>query len=244
MRVLAASLLTAALGLVAVPAAAQAQVPVSSAPVMIDGALLTIASDGETKLAPDLATINIGVVTQGATAEAALSANTAKMNAVVAAIKRAGVADRDIQTSNLSVNPQYTYGENVPPKLNGYEANNQVTVKVRVLTNVGKVVDSVVNVGGNQVNGISFGLDDDTKAMDAARTAAVKKARARAELYASAAGLKVDRIVSISEGAMATPPYPMPMMAQARMVGNGAPPPVAPGELTVTANVTVSFLLK
>lgn len=242
MRVLAASLLTLALGLSAAPPAAQAQVPVSAAPVMIDGALLTITADGETKIAPDLATINIGVVTQGATAEAALSANTAKMNAVVAAIKRGGVADRDIQTSNLSVNPQYTYGENVPPKLNGYEANNQVTVKVRALNNVGKVVDSVVGVGGNQVNGISFGLDDDTKAMDLSRAAAVKSARARAELYATAAGLKVDRIVSISEGGASPPVYPM--MAQARMVGNGAPPPVAPGELTVTANVTVSFLLK
>jgi uncharacterized protein YggE len=244
MRVLAASLLTLALGLAAVPPNASAQVPVSASPVMLDGALLTVTADGETKLAPDLATINIGVVTQGASAEAALSANTTKMNAVVAAIKRAGVADRDIQTSNLSVNPQYTYGENVPPKLNGYEANNQVTVKVRNLKNVGKVVDSVVGVGGNQVNGISFGLDDDSKAMDSARTAAVKSARARAELYAAAAGLKVDRIVAINEGGAAAPPYPI-MMAQARMAGGAnAAPPVSPGELTVTANVSVSFLLK
>jgi uncharacterized protein len=243
MRVLAASLLTLALGLAAVPPNASAQVPVSAAPVMIDGALLTVTADGETKLAPDLATINIGVVTQGASAEAALSANTTKMNAVVAAIKRAGVADRDIQTSNLSVNPQYTYGENVPPKLNGYEANNQVTVKVRNLKNVGKVVDSVVGVGGNQVNGISFGLDDDSKAMDAARTAAVKSARARAELYAAAAGLKVDRIIAISEGGGASPPYPILMARMAGGAANAAPP-VSPGELTVTANVSVSFLLK
>jgi uncharacterized protein YggE len=205
--------------------------------------LLTINAQGETRIAPDLATITIGVVTQGGTADAALGQNTTKMNAVVAAIKRAGVADRDVQTSNLSVNPQYQYGQNEPPKLTGYEATNNVTVKVRDLKNVGKVVDGVVAVGSNQINGISFGLDDDSKAMDAARTDAMKKARARADLYATATGLKVNRIVSISEGGGSGPVYPMPMM-RAQMAGAAGPPPVAPGELNVSVDVNVVYLLK
>jgi uncharacterized protein YggE len=207
-----------------------------------DGALLTVTADGETKVVPDMATINVGVVTQAPTADAAVADNSRKMNAVMAALKKAGVADKDIQTANLSVNPQYRYGQNEPPKLTGYEAQNNVTVKVRNLKNVGKAVDAVVAVGSNQINGISFGVEDDAKAMDAARVAAMKKARARAELYADAANLKVQRIVSIVEGGAAAPIYPVAMMRAEAAAA--PPPPVAPGELTLTASVTVTFALK
>ncbi len=239
--VLAAALLaTVALS---TASAASAQAPARPA-AMFDGAMLTVVAEGRTKIAPDIATINVGVVTQGATAEAAVSANTAQMNKVMAALKRSGIADRDIQTSNLSVNPQYQYGENQPPKLNGHQASNNVTVKVRNLKNVGKAVDAVVTDGSNQVNGISFGLDDDTKALDSARMDAVKKARARAEIYAAAAGLKVERILSISEGGAAAAPYPMPVaMARASNMAGGAPP-VAAGELDIAIDVTVTFSLK
>ena len=244
MRALVPAVLAAALGAAVVaPAQTASAQTLTATPQLLDGALLTVNAQGRTKIAPDIATINIGVVTQGSTADAAVAANTAKMNAVIAAIKRNGVADRDIQTSNLSVNPQYQYGQNEPPKVTGYEANNTVTVKVRNLANVGKVVDSVVGVGSNQINGISFGLDDDTKAMDAARADAVKIARARAQIYATAAGLSINRIVSISEGGGAQPPiYPMPVaMARAEMK---SAPPVAPGELEITSDVTITFLLK
>lgn len=234
----------AAASVLGAPVVAQAQMAPATQPQLLDGALLTINAQGETKIAPDLATISIGVVTQGSTADAALAQNTTKMNAVIAAIKRAGVADRDVQTSNLSVNPQYQYGQNEPPKLTGYDATNNVTVKVRDLKNVGKVVDGVVTVGSNQVNGITFGLDDDSKALDAARTNAMQKARARADLYATAAGLKVNRIVSISEGGGSGPIYPMPMMARAQMANAAGPPPVAPGELNLTIDVSVVYLLK
>lgn len=235
----------AALALIGFAASAQAQAPMPARPaMMIDGALLTVVAEGRTKIAPDIATINVGVVTEGATADAAVAANTAQMNKVMAALKRTGIADRDIQTSNLSVNPQYQYGENQPPKLNGYQANNNVTVKVRNLKNVGKAVDAVVTDGSNQVSGVSFGLDDDTKAMDAARTDAVKKARARAEIYAAAAGLKVERIVSISEAGGSPPiPYPMPV-AMARAGKADSAPPVSAGELDITIDVTVTFTLK
>jgi hypothetical protein len=229
--------------LASAPANAQAPMPARPA-MMMEGALLTVVAEGRTKIAPDIATINVGVVTEAPTADAAVAKNTAQMNKVMAALKRVGIADKDIQTSNLSVNPQYQYGENQPPKLNGYQANNNVTVKVRNLKNVGKAVDSVVTDGSNQVSGISFGLDDDTKAMDLARTDAVKKARARAEIYAAAAGLKVDRILSISE-AGASPPvaYPMPI-AMARAAKADGAPPVSGGELDIAIDVTVTFTLK
>jgi uncharacterized protein YggE len=238
-HVLGAAAAAAVLG---APVMAQAQMAPATQPQLLDGTLLTISAQGETNIAPDLATITIGVVTQGGNAQAALSANATKMNAVVAAIKGAGVADKDVQTSNLSVNPQYQYTDGQPPRLTRYEARNNVTVKVRDLKNVGKVVDSVVAVGSNEVNGISFGLDDDAKAMDQARTDAMKKARARADLYAAAAGLKVNRIVSISEGGGAGPVYPV-MVTAARMAAN-APTPVAPGELSIASDVTVVYLLK
>jgi uncharacterized protein YggE len=246
MRALVPVMMAAALlGVEAQPAAAQMTAPMgASGAMMAEGAMLTVNAEGKTKIAPDIATINIGVVTQGATADAAVSANTAKMNAVLAAIKKQGVADKDIQTSNLSVNPQYQYNQGEQPKVTGYEANNSVTVKVRDLKKVGKAVDAVVAVGSNQVNGISFGLDDDTKALDAARVDAVKNARARAEIYAAAAGLKVQRIVAISEGGSYAPPYPVPMVAMARAEKMDSAPPVAPGELNLTANVSITFLLK
>lgn len=232
-----------ALALIGLPAPANAQAPGRPA-MMMEGALLTVVAEGHTKIAPDIATINVGVVTEAPTADAAVAKNTAQMSKVMAALKRVGIADKDIQTSNLSVNPQYQYGENQPPKLNGYQANNNVTVKVRNLKNIGKAVDAVVTDGSNQVSGVSFGLDDDTKAMDLARTDAVKKARARAEIYAAAAGLKVERILSISEAGASTPiPYAMPV-AMARAGGGGAPPPVSPGELDIAINVTVTFTLK
>jgi hypothetical protein len=243
MRAFVPALFVAALGMAAIAPAEAQVVSATSAPALLDGALLTVNAEGKTAIAPDLATINIGVVTQGATADAAVSQNTAKMNAVMAALKKTGIADKDIQTSNLSVNPQYQYNQNEAPKLTGYEANNQVTVKVRNLKNVGKAVDAVVGVGSNQVNGISFGLEDDTKALDIARADAVKKARARAQIYANAAGMKLDRILSISEGGAAAAPYPMPVaMARADMAKSA--PPVSPGELDLTADVSVTFLLK
>jgi len=246
MRALVPVMMAAALlGVEAQPAAAQMAAPMGAPGAMMpEGAMLTVNADGKTKIAPDVATINIGVVTQGATADAAVAANTAKMNAAMAALKKQGIADKDIQTSNLSVNPQYQYNQGEQPKVTGYEANNTVTVKVRDLKKVGKAVDAVVAVGSNQINGISFGLDDDTKALDAARADAVKNGRARAEIYAAAAGLKVQRIVAITEGGAYAPPMPMPMVAMARAEKMDAAPPVSPGELNLTASVSITFLLK
>ena len=204
------------------------------------GTALTVSAEARTSEKPDIATVTAGVVNEAPSAEAALAENARRMTAVLAAIKRAGIADRDVQTSQLSINPQTVYAENVPPRVTGYQATNTVTVRVRNMANVGKTVDALVGQGGNQLNGIAFGLNDPDSALDRARADAFRKARARAEIYAQAAGMRVKRIVAISEGGSVEPPRPMPMMARAAMVST----PVAPGEVDLSANVTVMFELE
>lgn len=229
------------------PAMAQA---VSSAPVVAPGnAMLTVSADGRSTRTPDLAVFSAGVTTQAKTASAALTQNAEQMNAVIAALKASGIAERDIQTSNLSVNPVYGQPRadangNVSgdPVIIGYQATNQVEVKQRKIGNYGKTIDTLVNAGANQVSGPSFQLDNPDVASDEARVEAMKKARARADLYARAAGLSVKRILTISEsGGYA--PQPMVMFARADAMVAKAPSPVAAGEVQVGANVTVTFEL-
>ncbi len=229
------------------PAMAQA---VSPTPVVAPGnAVLTLSADGRSSRTPDLAVFSAGVTTQAKTAAAALSENADRMNAVIAALKASGIAERDIQTSNLSVNPVYGQPRadangNVSgdPVIIGYQATNQVEVKQRKIGNYGKTIDTLVNAGANQVSGPSFQLDNPDVASDEARLEAMKKARARAELYAKAAGLTVKRILTISEsGGYA--PQPMVMYARADAMMAKAPSPVAAGEVQVGANVTVTFEL-
>jgi hypothetical protein len=229
------------------PAAAQA---VSSGPVVsVGNAVLTISADGRSIRAPDLAVFNAGVTTQAKTAAAALSENAERMNAVIASLKASGIADRDIQTSNLSVNPVYgqpradEHGNiSGEPVIMGYQATNQVEVRQRKIGNYGKTIDTLVSAGANQVSGPSFQLDNPDAASDEARIDAMKKARARAELYAKAAGLSVRRILTISENGGYTPQPPL-MYARAEAMMAKAPSPVSAGELQISANVTVTFEL-
>lgn len=225
----------------AAPAAAQ-QHEMGARHAMLEGTALTVTSEARASAKPDLATVSAGVVTEGPTAEAALAANAQRMTAVMAALRRAGVAERDIQTSQLSVQPQMVYAENVPPRISGYQATSTVNVEVRAMNNVGKVVDAVVAQGSNQLQGVSFGLDDPDAALNGARTEALRRARARADLYASAANMRVYKIVAIAEGSDVRPPMPMPVMAMAR--AEGVSTPVAPGEVDLTATVTVTFELR
>lgn len=224
---------------------------VSSTPAVAAGnTLLSVSADGRSTRTPDLAMFSAGVTTQGKTAAEALTANSTDMNKVIAALKKAGIADKDIQTSNLSINPVYgqpTFGPNGvvihEPKIVGYQAINQVNVKQRDLRNFGKVLDALVAAGANQVNGPNFMVENADAALDEARVAAMKKARARADLYAKAAGLRVARILSISEGGGYVPPMPV-MYAKAEMAaGNADPTPVAPGQVESQVSVSVMFEL-
>ncbi|MBI1252193.1 MAG: DUF541 domain-containing protein [Alphaproteobacteria bacterium] len=211
----------------------------------MEGTMLTISAQGRVVSRPDLATMQIGVVAQGDTASAALQANARQMSQTVAALRRAGVAERDIQTAQVSVNPQYAYQEGESPRITGYEANNMVTAKVRNLDALGRTMDAAVAAGGNRLQGVSFSLDDPDPVLDQARQDAMRKARARAQLYAQAAGLSVQRIIAISEGGGAMPMPPMPMaMARMEMADAAAVTPTAPGEIETTIAVTVMFELR
>ena len=238
MRMMTATLVAAA---AAVPTMAIAQQ--MPAAILTDGTLLDVTAEGRTTRQPDLATIDAGVVTQGASAAEALSANAARMERVLSALKRAGVADRDVRTATISLQPQYRYGENVPPVITGYQASNRVSVRFRDVGRSGTILDALVREGANQIDGPTLGLANADAAMDEARTDAVARARARAELYAKAAGLRVDRIVSIAEAGSGFPAPPMPVAMMARM--DAAPKTqIAAGEQDVTATVNVRFLLK
>jgi len=209
----------------------------------IAGTRLDITAEGAVNRTPDLALVSAGVVTQAPSANTAMRDNAARMAATIAALKRAGVADRDIQTAAISLNPQYRYADNKPPEITGYQASNQVSVRFRDIKKAGSILDALVAEGANQINGPSFLVEKQEAALDEARLAAIKIARARADLYAQAAGLHVKRIISISEGqGYAPPPPPMPL-AMARME-KAADTAIEPGEQKLSVNVSVSFELE
>ncbi len=223
--------------LMAAAPAAMAQSAPGSADSLFKATTLNLAAHGETRLAPDMATITLGIQVDAPTAQAAMTQNAAGMNKVFAALKKAGISERDIQTSGLNLNAQYAYEQNAPPRLTGYQASNQVTIRVMELSRLGGAIDAVVGAGANQIQGVGFGLKDPAAAENLAREEAVKALVAKAELYARATGYKVARLVSLSEGGGYTPAPPMPMMAMARMEKDTSTP-VAGGELSVRVDVT------
>jgi uncharacterized protein YggE len=206
---------------------------------------LTLSVEGRATRTPDIAEVSGGVVTSAPTAAAAMAENASKMNAVVNAIRKAGVADRDIQTTGLNISPQYRYENNQPPVLTGYQATNTVNLRIRKITDTGKLLDTLIGVGANQINGPNFKVDDSESALDEARQAAVKTAQERAALYAKATGMSVRRIVTLSESGGFDPgPRPMMMKAMAMDSAPAAAPPVAPGEVSLNINLTVVFELE
>jgi hypothetical protein len=208
------------------------------------GTLLSIAASAEASRAPDIATLSTGVVTQSLEANTAMRQNAVQMDKVMTALRAAGIAERDIQTSGINLNPQYKYADNLPPKIVGYQASNTVNVKVRQLDKLGKVLDTLVAQGANQINGPSFGIDKPDAAYTEARIAAVKKAQAQAQTYAETLGLRVLRIISINEG-VSSQPQPMPVL---RMMAVAAAPmekdtAVAAGESAVSVSLEMVFEL-
>lgn len=248
----------------AVPTLATAQ-PAPPVVVAPDNTVLTVSAEGRSLRQPDLAVFTAGVTTQGQTAAGALGENSRAMERVIAALRRAGIAERDIQTSNLSISPIYTDPDRdammaarasgepftpLPPeqrvrRIIGYQASNTVSVRQRDVENFGRVIDTLAGAGANQINGPSFQLDDNRAALDEARIDAMRNAKARAELYARATGLSVQRILSISEtgGYYGSPPVAFARMASADAAAPPPPAPVQPGELQLTANVVVLYEL-
>ena len=208
-----------------------------------NGTLLSITASAESSRIPDIALISTGVLTQSSEANTAMRDNAEQMNKVMAALRSAGIAARDIQTSGINLSPQYKYAENSPPQVIGYQANNTVNVKVRNLERLGTVLDALVAQGANQINGPSFSIDQPEAAFDEARVAAIKKAQAQAKLYADTLGMRVLRIVRISEGSTIQPmPRPMYRMNE-MMLAKAADTAVSAGESSVSVSVDMVFEL-
>lgn len=246
-------------------AAAQTSPTVQVSPLGPNSALLSLTAEGRSERIPDLAVFSAGVVSHGVTASEALAANSRQMDRVIAALKRSGIADRDIQTSALSLSPRWNNPEaeaqrvaretrqpyvppTEPPRIIGYEARNNVQVRVRRLGEMGRIIDTLVGAGANEVNGPSFTLDDQKVALDEARTEAVAVGRERAELYARAAGMRVVRLLSMSEGGGYYPVQQIFVTGSARPERGGPPPPPPPapvmaGELALGVSLSMQFEL-
>lgn len=207
--------------------------------------ILSVSGEGEVRAVPDQAQLSAGVVSQAKTAAAALAANSTAMNEVFATLKKRGIPEKSIATSNFSINPQYPpYRQDAPnedrSRIIGYEVSNQVTVIVDDVSKVGTVLDALVASGANQAGGVSFTIRDSKPLMRQAREDAVKDARAKAETLAKAAGVTLGSIVSINEGGSYRPtPMFAGKMAMDMAAPSAPPPPVAPGEQSVTANVSI-----
>ncbi len=198
--------------------------------------LVTVTGEASLSVAPDVAVIRIGVTSQGKTAKAASDTNAKQMTAVLAAIKADGIAERDIQTSRLSLQPQYDPNKAGPAHLLGFQVTNQLTVTIRDIGKLPEFLDSAVGAGANEMSGIEFVVSKQSNLLDQVRAEAIADAHRKAELYAQAAGAKIGRVVTIiDEGA--TPPYPAMKALRAGAV------PIAPGEQTLRAAVSVSYEL-
>jgi uncharacterized protein len=219
----------AALVLATAPAAAENPVPA-----------ISVSGEANVSVAPDLAQVEGGVTTEAKTAREASEGNNAAMGKVLLALKGAGIDEKDYQTSRLSLQPQYAPAQpnRNTPQITGYRASNRVTIKVRDVTKVANVIDTLVGAGANEIGGINFIVTQASKALDEARTKAVADARRKAEIYAKAAGVTLGEPISISEEGAAPPPVFRGKMAAPMAVNS--PAPVAPGEeqLSITVNVT------
>ena len=197
---------------------------------------MTVTGEATVAVAPDAAMIRIGVSSQDKTAREASDANAKQMTAVLAAIKSNNIAERDIQTSRLSLQPQYDPNKSGTARLTGFQATNQVTVRIRDIGNLAAVLDSAISAGANEMSGIEFIVSEQSKLLDRARDDAIADAHRKAERYAKAAGSRLGHVVAISEEGSSPPPRPMQALRAGAV-------PISPGEQTLRAAVTVSYEL-
>ena len=208
---------------------------------------ISVSGQGTASAPPDVATIQTGVVTQAAVAGEALAANSRAVKKIMEVLETHRIAAKDIQTSNFDVRPEYERGRGSGggqrrPNIVGYRVTNQVRVRLRHLPDLGKVLDALVAAGSNQISGISFGIDDPSGVLNQARNRAVRDARSRAELYAHAAGVRLGKVISISEQAA---PVPQPRMRGMMMAAEAASAvPVATGEQEMRTTVYMVFALE
>ena len=235
-------LLAAAAATASLPAAAiaQAQVPA-------DSALIAFTVSEEVKSVPDRAQIGAGVTTAAPTAVEALRANSAAMDKLIAAAKKAGIRDGDIQTSQLNISPQYDYRpqeQGQPPRLIGYQASNQVNVVSRDIKGLGSLIDALIAAGGTNISGPNFYVANPDALLDGARAKVMAKANAKAADYARLAGYREARLIQLTEGGTwMPPPQPMPVMMRAEAADAGFKAPIQAGEVGNTLTVQVQYRL-
>lgn len=196
--------------------------------------LVTVTGEATVAVAPDTAVIRVGVTSVGKTAREASDTNAKQMTAVLSAIKDTGIGARDIQTSRLSLQPQYDPNRSGTARLLGFQATNQITVNIRDIDKLAGIIDQAIAAGANEMSGLEFVVSEQSKLLDQARDDAIADARRKAERYAKAAGVKLGAVTSISEEGSSPPPRLM----QAMRAGAA---PVAPGEQTLRAVATVSY---
>jgi uncharacterized protein YggE len=231
----------------AIPVAAALAAGLAGSPAAADGwenaRTIVVTGAGEATSAPDVAYLTLGVEADGATASEALRKNSAQMEATIKTLRDAGVDKDDIQTSNLSVGARYDYSrEGQAPRLVGYQATNTVSVKLRNLKKAGEVIDKAVASGSNRLDSISFGFADPKPLLNVARRDAVADARERAALYANAAGVTLGDVLQISDS-FSHAPGPVPIAARADFAKAEAVP-IAAGEQTIGASVTIVYAIK
>ncbi|HYC18594.1 MAG TPA: SIMPL domain-containing protein [Pseudolabrys sp.] len=210
---------------------------VALAPARATERLVTVTGEATVAIAPDAAVIRIGVNSQDKTAREASEANAKQMTTVLATLKDIGIADRDIQTSRLSLQPQYDPNKSGTPRLTGFQATNQVTVRIRDIDKLPALLDRAIAAGANEMSGIEFVVSEQSKLLDRARDDAIADARRKAELFAQAAGSKIGHVLAITEEGSVATPRPMQTMRAGAV-------PIAPGEQTLRAAVTVSYELQ
>jgi uncharacterized protein len=204
---------------------------------------ISVTGEATISVPPDLATIEGGVTSEAKTARDAAEANNKAMTAVLAAVKAAGIADKDIQTSRISLQPQSAQNRspNGPVQIVGYRASNHVTVTLRDVTKVANVIDALVGAGANDIGGVNFSVSQASKLLDEARAKAMADALRKAEIYAKAGNVTLGAPLSISEGGT---PGPMPVMYARKMSAGMDATPIAPGEETLHISVSVSYAIK
>jgi uncharacterized protein YggE len=205
--------------------------------------LITVTGEGRAEAVPDMATVSLGVTSEARTAAEALARNSAAMTQVLGQIAAAGIAPRDVQTSGLSLSPRWDNARSTggPPRIVGYVVSNRVSVRVRELDGLGGLLDRLTSEGANSFGGVSFGLSEPGPIEDAARQAAVADARRKAELFAKAAGVTLGPLLSLQEAGGVSPPMPMERMEMAMTADIAVP--VAAGEVSLLAQVTLVYAI-
>ncbi|HEY4588906.1 MAG TPA: SIMPL domain-containing protein [Thermoanaerobaculia bacterium] len=205
--------------------------------------ILTVSGTGQARVAPDQATVRLGVLAQGASAREAQERVNRSAQAVLDAIRKAGIPAERIQTTGLSLSPQYAQGRgDQGPRITGYQASNTVTVLVEDLSKVGPVIDAGLTSGANNLDGVDFGLRKDDAARAAALTDAVQSARVKAEALARALRVKLVEIVEVAEGGVSIAPPPSPFRGRVALAAEAmTATPVSAGEVGVEASVTIRW---